>query len=53
MNVIERILGKLVGQEMTVEEMEMVSGGTDKACDPKTQQQTSYSGDKPSQCDPL
>jgi hypothetical protein len=31
-NVVERIMAKLVGSELTVEEMEMVAGGMWREC---------------------
>lgn len=31
-NIVERILGKIVGHEVSMEEMELISGGVEKEC---------------------
>ncbi|WEF32201.1 hypothetical protein [Pseudoduganella chitinolytica] len=51
MQIVERILAKVVGKELSAEEVAKVSGGhTGKEC-PEGTMQTVHSGEKPTGCD--
>jgi hypothetical protein len=48
-NIVERILGKIVGHEVSMEEMELISGGVDKGC--KLDEMQTGHNNGPTTCD--